>query len=61
MEGYLNKKSPKAVFGMRVWQQRYFILYTDRLLYKKTRDDQSDTGTRGHAQCGARPRPSMVC
>ena len=44
MEGYLNKKSPKAVFGMRAWQQRYFILYTDRLLYKKTQDDQSDTG-----------------
>jgi phosphatidylinositol-3,4,5-trisphosphate 3-phosphatase/dual-specificity protein phosphatase PTEN len=38
MEGQLAKKSPKAAL-FTVWQDRYFLLYSDKLEYFKTRDD----------------------
>jgi hypothetical protein len=44
MSGRLNKKSPKAVFGMRSWQSRYFALYEDRVIYKKDEQTSDDAG-----------------
>ncbi len=44
MSGRLNKKSPKAVFGMRSWQTRYFALYEDRIIYKKDEQSSDDAG-----------------
>jgi len=35
IEGWLKKKSPKKVLGRSVWQERWFVLQQDRLLYFK--------------------------
>jgi hypothetical protein len=46
-EGYLEKKSPKSFMGYHPWQKRYFTLYFDRLVYKKSKkeDGDEDLGT----------------
>lgn len=45
IKGYLRKKSPKTLFGMkRPWQKRYFVLYSDRLEYFKDEKDKAYTG-----------------
>ncbi|GAB5369724.1 hypothetical protein AAMO2058_001430100 [Amorphochlora amoebiformis] len=33
LEGYLRKKSPKGIPGLKSWQQRYFVLTLDKLKY----------------------------
>ena len=33
VEGYLDKRSPHSVFGIRPWQQRYFLLTEQALVY----------------------------
>lgn len=43
-EGLLKKKSPKVSFGRHVWQQRYFILLGDVLVYKKEKDAKKTSG-----------------
>ena len=43
-EGQLNKRNPNSFLGMYGWKQRYFILSTELLLYKKAVDDVEDTG-----------------
>ena len=40
----MKKKSPKAVLGMHPWQDRHFVLYPDRLVYKKDVDDADEAG-----------------
>lgn len=42
IEGFLKKKSPKKVLGRSVWQERYFVLQSDRLLYFKTDKQAKD-------------------
>lgn len=39
MEGYLKKKSPKAVLGRHVWEERYFVLLQSGLMYYKKQAD----------------------
>ena len=34
--GYLKKKSPKGIGGMKAWQKRYFCLYENVLTYGKS-------------------------
>lgn len=38
LKGYLRKKSPKGITGMRAWQKRYFHLFETSLAYGKTSD-----------------------
>eukprot|EP00466_Bigelowiella_natans_P014246 jgi/Bigna1/81671/fgenesh1_pg.82_\ len=33
IEGYLKKKSPKGLPGLKAWQQRYFVLTPEKLKY----------------------------
>ncbi len=35
LEGQLSKKSPRGMWGAKMWQNRFFILYTDELQYFK--------------------------
>ncbi len=42
LEGYLKKKSPKAILGLRPWQERYFVLWGHQLCYYKKKDDVGD-------------------
>ncbi len=41
-EAYLEKKSPKSFMGYHPWQKRYFTLYFDRFVYKKSKADESE-------------------
>jgi hypothetical protein len=39
MEGYIYKKSPSGIPGMRVWQKRYLVLDADALQYYRDGND----------------------
>jgi hypothetical protein len=41
-EAYLEKKSPKSFMGYHPWQKRYFTLYFDRFVYKKSKADDGE-------------------
>uniref|UniRef100_A0A7S0DCT9 Phosphatidylinositol-3,4,5-trisphosphate 3-phosphatase n=1 Tax=Amorphochlora amoebiformis TaxID=1561963 RepID=A0A7S0DCT9_9EUKA len=43
-QGWLKKKSPKGFGGFRQWQARYFILYSNQLLYYKKENDRDPAG-----------------
>lgn len=44
-ESFLDKKSPNSILGHFPWQRRFFQLFPDRLVYKKSReDDNKDLG-----------------
>jgi hypothetical protein len=45
-ESSLDKKSPNSILGHHPWQRRFFQLLADRLVYKKSReDDDKDLGS----------------
>lgn len=58
-QGYLKKKSDSLFVG---WQERYFILYNDKILYKCKKYDQAYKGCikLKHHKCQliVRPRPA---
>ena len=39
LEGFLEKKSPKAFLGRHMWQDRYFALWPHQLCYYKRKED----------------------
>jgi len=56
MQGYLEKKSPKAVLGVRAWQKRYFEVGAQTDTHAERTDRRAATdGRRGLAD---RPPPS---
>ena len=43
-QGWLKKKSPKGFGGFRSWQARFFILYSNQLVYYKKETDIQPAG-----------------
>jgi hypothetical protein len=45
LSSYLSKKSPRGMLGMHPWQQRYFCLYADRIVYAEEAGAAQQSGT----------------